>query len=251
MINNLSGPFSIMIYESNDKTDKSCIVLVRVLDPEIGDIRSRFLDMPVVNFGNADNLFSALKPSLHKFGITFSKAMSFMSDTTNVMKGSISGVKKLIQNENPFLYDIGCICHLADLTDKAGMNTSPIDIDQYLLICFITFTIASSKMKQEFRNLWCSLFTSEPEVILKHSPTWWLSLLRCVRHYIDQFGGLKSYFLTCDNQTNKVRSIIARLENPNFNSSSSSLSFFYSSAYGSLQLYLSKVISKYYLSTLY
>ena len=88
MINNLSGPFSTMIDESNDKTDKSCIVLVRVLDPEIGDIRSRFLDMPVVNFGNADNLFSALKPSLHKFGITFSKAMSFMSDTTNVMKGS-------------------------------------------------------------------------------------------------------------------------------------------------------------------
>ena len=49
LINNLGNPCSIMIDESNDAKDKSCIILVRVLDPEIGDIRTRFLDMPVVN----------------------------------------------------------------------------------------------------------------------------------------------------------------------------------------------------------
>ena len=47
------NPFSVMIHESNDK---SCIILVRVLDPEIGDIHTHFVDMPVVNVGRATNL---------------------------------------------------------------------------------------------------------------------------------------------------------------------------------------------------
>ena len=52
-IHGKSNFFSVMMDESNDKTDKSCIILVRVLDLEVGDIRTRFLDMPVVNIGTA------------------------------------------------------------------------------------------------------------------------------------------------------------------------------------------------------
>ncbi len=46
------------------KTDKSCIILVRLLDTGEGDVRTRFLDMPIVNIGTAQNLFKALKESL-------------------------------------------------------------------------------------------------------------------------------------------------------------------------------------------
>ena len=55
--------------------------------------------------------------------LDFYKAVAFMSDTTNVMKVARSGVKKLIKNEHLSLYDVGCICHLADLAIKAGMKT--------------------------------------------------------------------------------------------------------------------------------
>ena len=212
-ISNMSNPFSVMMDESNDKTDKSCIILVRVFDPELRDVRTRFLDMPVVNIGTARNLFEALKSSLTQKGMDFSKAVAFMSDTTNVMKGVRSGVQKLIKNEHPTLYDVGCICHLADLTVKAGMTTLPIDIDQ-LFIDIFYFFYHSSKRKQEFVDLWCSLFTNEPEVILKHCPTRWLSLLRCVDRYINQLEGLKSYFRSSDEETSKIRSILNRLENP-------------------------------------
>ena len=72
VISNISNnPFSLMMDESNDKTDKSCIILVRVLDSEKGETCTRFLDMPVVNIGNATNLFSALKTSLSKHGLDF------------------------------------------------------------------------------------------------------------------------------------------------------------------------------------
>ena len=127
-------------------------------------------------------------------GPNLTKAISFMSDTTNVMKGARSGVQKLIKNEHPHLYDVGCICHLADLTVKAGMETLPVNIDQLFIDVFYYF-FHSSKRKQEFCNIWCSLFTSEPTVILKHCPTRWLSLLRCVGRYLSQYDGLKSFFL--------------------------------------------------------
>ncbi len=88
----MSNPFSILMDESNDKQDKSCIILVRVLDAELGNLKTKFLDMPVVNIGTAENLYSALRESLGKYNLDFSKAIAFMSDTTNVMKGARSGV---------------------------------------------------------------------------------------------------------------------------------------------------------------
>ena len=208
-----NNAFSILTDESNDKVDKSCIILVKVLDSAVGDVVTRFLDMPVVNVGNAPNLFQALKDSLEKYGLDFSKAVAFMSDTTNVMKGKRSGVQKLIKDEIPTLYDVGCICHLANLTIKAGLQELPIDIDQLFVDIFYYFH-HSSKRNQEFSDNWHSMFTSEPGVILKHCPTRWLSLLRCVDRYLKQIDGLVSYFLSCNEQTAKVISITERLQNP-------------------------------------
>lgn len=142
-----SSPFSLMMDESNDKTDKSCIILSRFLDPQIGEVRTRFLDMLVVNIGTAANFIQALNESLAKNGLGFSNAVAFMSDTTNVMKGKRSGAQKLIRDENPFLLDVGCICHLADLTVKAGLKTLPLDIDQLFIDIFYFFQ-HSSKRKQ-------------------------------------------------------------------------------------------------------
>jgi hypothetical protein len=207
------GPFSIMMDESNDKTNKSCIILVRIFDCAIGDVRTRFLDMPAVNIGTASNLFSAVKASLLKHGLDFSKAIAFMSDTANVMKGARSGVQKLIKDENPHVYDVGCICHLADLTVKAGMKALPVDIDQLFVDTFYHFH-HSSKRTQEFADMWSEFYSGEPEKILKHCPTRWLSLLRCVNRYLTQYDGMKSYFLSCADQNSRVRGIIAQLESP-------------------------------------
>ena len=213
-VHDMSTTYSVMMDESNDKTDKSCIILVRVLDPIVGDIRTRFLDMPIVNIGTARNLFDALKLSLTSKGLDFSNCMAFMSDTTNVMKGARSGVQKLIRTECADVLDVGCICHLADLTIKAGLQALPVDIDKLFIDIFYYF-FHSSKRKLEFTDLWCSLFTSEPQTILKHCPTRWLSLLRCVGRYLTQLDGMKSYFLSCgEAETAKVKSIIERLQHP-------------------------------------
>ena len=103
-IHNMSNLFSVLMDELNDKQDKSCIILVRVLDAELRSVKTRVLDLPVVNIGTAENLFSAIKESLSKYNLDFSKAITFMSDTTNIMKGARSGVQKLIKRgKNPSL----------------------------------------------------------------------------------------------------------------------------------------------------
>ena len=86
VIDSMSAPFSLLMDESNDKRDKSYIILVRVLHPVIGEVCTRSLDLSVVNIGTANILLRALKSSLEKSGLSFEKAASFMSDTTNVRK---------------------------------------------------------------------------------------------------------------------------------------------------------------------
>ncbi len=93
-LTDMSKLFSVLMDGSNDKTDKSCIILVRLLDTDEGDVRTRFLDMPIVNIGTAQNIFKALKESLSSKGLDFCKCIAFMSDTTNVMKDVRSGVQK-------------------------------------------------------------------------------------------------------------------------------------------------------------
>ena len=118
-----------------------------------------------------------------------------MSDTTNVMKGARSGVQKLIKNEIPTLYDVGCICHLADLT---ALKALPVDIDQLFIDIFYHFHRSSKGSSSLLMFGALFFFSTEPRVILKHCPTRWLSLLRCVDQYIRQSDGVKSYFLSCD-----------------------------------------------------
>ena len=136
-LHDMSRFYSVMD-ESNDKTDKSCIILVRILDPIVGDIRTRFFDMPIVNIGTAQTLFDALKLSLTNKGLDFSKCISFMSDTTNVMKGARSGVQKLIKAECSDVLDVGCICHLADLRSRLVCRHFLLTSISSLLMYFTT-----------------------------------------------------------------------------------------------------------------
>ena len=86
-------------------------------------------------------------------GFDFKNAVVFVN-TTNVMKGANSGVQKQIKDNNPSLYDVDSICHLADLTGKAGRIVQLISTSFSLSFIFNH----SSKRKQQFADLWCSLF---------------------------------------------------------------------------------------------
>ena len=56
------------------------------------------------------------------------------------MKGiRSSGLQKLIKDEYPRVLDVGCICHLTNLTIKTRMQSLPINIDQLFIDVFYYF----------------------------------------------------------------------------------------------------------------
>lgn len=60
-----SQPFSLMCDESNNrKTDKEFVILARVYDEATLQVATRFIEMPVCNVGNAENLFEKLSEAL-------------------------------------------------------------------------------------------------------------------------------------------------------------------------------------------
>ena len=138
--------------------------LIMILDHDVGDVRTRFLDMPVVNVGTARSFFDALKHSLSEKGLDFEKCIAFMFHTNNIMKGTRSGVQKLIKRECPKLYGVGCICHLADLTIKAGMKTLPVDNDQFFVdVFYFFFFIVANENKNLLITGVLSLLLSQKE----------------------------------------------------------------------------------------
>jgi hypothetical protein len=58
-------PFTILCDESNDRGyDKLFAILVRVVEEELRSVKTRFLDMPVVNVGTGAKLYAALDKCL-------------------------------------------------------------------------------------------------------------------------------------------------------------------------------------------
>ena len=111
----------------------SHVFLVRFLYPEVGNVVTRFFDMPVVSIGTASNLFDVC---LAKNGLDFSKVSSFMSDSTNVMKGVRSNLFPTV----PILLDFVPIFHnsvpILDQKSHFFMDFVPIfDCDRLAPMC--------------------------------------------------------------------------------------------------------------------
>ena len=83
------------------------------------------------------------------------------------------------KNENPSLYDVCCICHLADLYQ--GWNESSSNRS-----AFIYYFHHSSNLNQKCVDVWHSFDESELKVVLKHCPTHWLSFPHCIGKYLEQ-----------------------------------------------------------------
>lgn len=133
----------------------------------------RFLDMPVVNIGTAQNLFRGLKDSLEKVGL---QCHGFH-----------------VRYSRSWCSDVGCICHLSDLTIKAGLQELPISIDRrmYKKISsidqlFIGIFYHFYHRHQQFADLWRSLFSSERLRYHPWSPQGTFN--SCVLNYFSQPG---------------------------------------------------------------
>ena len=71
--------------------------------------------------------------------IPWQNVVSFMSDNCSVMKGSRNSVITRIREKNPHIFDMGCVCHLANLCTVAAVKTLPLPVEDLLVDVYFHF----------------------------------------------------------------------------------------------------------------
>ncbi|KAL5012296.1 hypothetical protein ScPMuIL_010847 [Solemya velum] len=188
-----SGPFSILCDESNTRgADKCLVILVRVYDAVRHQTMTKFLDMPICNRPSGEQLFNTIDDVFKKRGLDWGNVIGYCSDNASVMVGRNNSVLSRIRLHQPSVFDLGCVCHLANLCAGHAVRQLPIPINDMLVDVFYHFK-HSSVRKENFKEF--QEFTDTvPEKILKHATTRWLSLEKCIQRTLTQWPALQSYF---------------------------------------------------------
>ena len=71
--------------------------------------------------------------------------MAFISDNCNTMVGKRNSAVTKIKEKNSALFDIGYVCHLANLYIVAGVNAFPVPVENLLMDVFYHFQVIKFK----------------------------------------------------------------------------------------------------------
>ncbi|XP_061162630.1 uncharacterized protein LOC133171854 [Saccostrea echinata] len=183
-------PFSLACDESNDRnSEKTLAIFVRYFDNQAV---TQFLDMPICNVGTSQNIFDHLEQVFINNNIPWENLIAFSSDNCNVMMGKKNSVMTKIKEMQPHVFDIGCICHLANLCTMAGVKSLSLPVDDLLVDVYYHFH--HSALRKETYKEYLDFCDVDPSKLLKHCSTRWLSLEKCVKRLLHHWPALTSYF---------------------------------------------------------
>ena len=69
----------------------------------------------ICNIGIAQSIFNQLDATFEAKGIPWKNVVTFISDNCTTMVGKRNFVVTKIKEKNSALFDVGCVCHLANL----------------------------------------------------------------------------------------------------------------------------------------
>ena len=134
-------PFSFRCDECNDTNQqKTLAIVVKYFDEVRVRVVAGFLDMPICNIGTAQSIFDQLNATFEAKGIPWKKVVAFISDNCNTMVGKRNSVVTKIKEKRSAVFDIGCVCHLANLCTVAGVKALPVPVEDLLWMCFTIYS---------------------------------------------------------------------------------------------------------------
>ena len=98
-----------------------------------------FLDMLICNIGTAQSIFDQLDATFKANGIPWKNVVAFISHNCNTVVGKRNCVVTKIKEKNSTVFDIGCVCHLANLCTAAGVKALPVPVEDLLVDVFYHF----------------------------------------------------------------------------------------------------------------
>ncbi|XP_034536243.1 uncharacterized protein LOC117810492 [Notolabrus celidotus] len=210
-----SQPFSLMCDESNNrKSDKEFVILARLYDEATLQVTTKFMEMPICNVGNAENLYEKLSEALRKRGIPWENLIAFNSDNASVMKGRHNSVISRLKTSQPHVQDLGCICHLVQLATGCGIRAAQVPVEDILVGIYTHFD--KSAKRCEIYKDFVDFTDSDHLKLLRYCSTRWLSLLTCIQRVLNQWDALKAYFTSHEEveKSAKVRNLANHLCDP-------------------------------------
>ncbi|XP_060125482.1 uncharacterized protein LOC118081165 isoform X3 [Zootoca vivipara] len=210
-----SQPFSLMCDESNNrKAGKEFVTMARLYDEANLQVATRFLEMPICNVGNAENLYEKLNEALRKRGIPWENVIAFNSDNVSVMKGKHDSVISRLKTSQPHIQDLGCICHLVQLATGCAIRAAQVPVEDILVRIYTHFD--KSAKRCEISKDFVDFTDSYHLELLRDCSTRWLSLLTCIQRVLNQWDALKAYFDSLEEveKCAKLRDLAGHLGDP-------------------------------------
>ncbi|GAA0185042.1 hypothetical protein LIER_32330 [Lithospermum erythrorhizon] len=140
-------------------------VCVRYVD-SIGSVVKRFLGIAHVKDTSAASLKQTLLDLLTPFKLSVSKIRGQGYDGASNMSGRLSGLRTLIQNENPYAFYVHCFAHQLQLALVAAMALQRCDQD--LLNALNLIKIAKIRLQRMRDDGWDVLITKVVEIGKNH-----------------------------------------------------------------------------------
>ena len=123
-------------------------MVVLYFDSNKHDVQDSLLDTVAVEDGTAKELYQAVKFLLEKRDISFDNIVGFGSDNCSSMMGEKSGLKKLLEDDVPSIFVMGCICHSMALCANYAVNVLPSYLKAFLKDVTLYFS-KNSKRKRD------------------------------------------------------------------------------------------------------
>ena len=212
-----TSPFSILLDETTDvSTTKQLCAVVRLFDSSTECIASRFFRLYEVSKADAETLFTTVKEDLEKIGIPLNNIIGYAADGANVMMGGHNSVRTRMEELNPHIFTMKCICHSAAICASNACTKLPRDTEDFIREVYSHFSHSAKRLSEY--NAFQHFTDTEPHKLLRPCQTRWLSLNQCVQRILEQWDALTEYFkgsVKVDRLLQSER-LLSLLQNPHF-----------------------------------
>ena len=176
--------FSIILDECTDISETQILtVIVRYYDSDEQDVVDALLDTVTVENGTAESLYNGVKNLLKERDIPIGNVIGFGSDNyCSTMMGKRNGFQKLLRNDVPSLFIMGCVCHSFALCANHAVGVLPSYLET-LMRDVSSYFSRSGKRLRDFVLIEEVTNTSSVK-IPKLLQTRWLSRQKVISFYI-------------------------------------------------------------------
>ncbi|XP_042147359.1 uncharacterized protein LOC121836509 [Ixodes scapularis] len=196
--------FSIAVDGTSNRDSQLYPIVATYYVEETRKVESRLLCLETIE-GEASGrkIGNLILDVLKSRDLPIANCLAMSADNANVMIDKKIGVAAVLKEAQPNLIVVGCPCHLINLAARKGAACFPVKVDEILVDVF--FYLEKSVKRKDRLKDFQRIHDIEVRKVLKHVPTRWLSLGKCLKRLLDQWEPLLSFFLSetkkCENRS--------------------------------------------------